>query len=151
MWKSLRMRRYITRNILKYTKRNIRIFLHQLLKLNWIKNKESNWWLKVVKYCNLCKTSTENIIWKQSIPVIFTVVFILINSVSETVFHSKEYSVWKKIAILKNTVAILKKWKKNYGQQYICKAYTIIMFVWNFHACITICTICPNFQTNISH
>ena len=45
----------------------------------------------------------------------------------------------------------LEKMKKNYGQQYICKAYTIIMFVWNFHACITICTICPNFQTYISH
>ena len=43
-------------------------------------------------------------------------------------------------------------WKnENYGQQSICKAYTIIMFVWNFHACVTICKICPNFQTNTSH
>ena len=97
------------------------------------------------------QTSTENIIWKQSIPVIFTVVFILINSVSETVFHSKVYSVWKKNRHFEKYGGHLEKMKKNYGQQSICKAYTIIMIVWNFHACITICTICPNFQTNISH
>ena len=97
------------------------------------------------------QTSTENIIWKQSIPVIFTVVFILINSVSETVFHSKVYSVWKKNHHFDKYGGHLKKMKKNYGQQSICQAYTIIMLVWNFHACITICTICPNFQTYISH
>ena len=97
----------------------------------------------------------QNISWKHHLktkhPCYIYSCFILINSVSEAVFHSKVYSVWKKFAFLKNTVAILKKWKKNYGQQSICKAYTIIMFVWNFHACIIICTICPNFQTNISH
>ena len=42
-------------------------------------------------------------------------------------------------------------WHSWKNEKSIRKAYTIIMFVWNFHACITFCTICPNFQTNIFH
>ena len=48
-----------------------------------------------------------------------------------------------------------KSWKMRWpswkNEKSIRKAYTIIMFVWNVHACITFCSVCPNFQTSIFH
>ena len=66
------------------------------------------------------KTSFER---KQSNLVIFAAVFILTNSVSETIFHSKLYSV-RKNRHFEKYGCHLEKIEINYDQQSVCKAYT---------------------------
>ena len=65
--------------------------------------------------------------------------------------YLRPYFIQKYIPCDKTSPFWKMRWPSWKNEKSIRKAYTIIMFVWNVHACITFCSVCPNFQTSIFH